>query len=266
MTQPKRIELTSKLQWVRLDQMKISPLAQRKLNQAWADELTKRFDPDLMGMLHASYRDGWYWVVDGQHRREGAIGFLGSDQQVQCHVYTGLTIQQEAELFLALNSTKTQSAMSKYQVALTAGPGDRPVESDVDRITRALGLTVGPNANGGEITCVTALINTYKKNGPGSLSFALRVIRDAYAYDGFKAAIIGGLALVYDRYGDQLDEETLVQRLAGGTLPIVHRQGKALRESLGRSADQCYAAALVDAYNSRAKGRAHRLAEWFPNR
>lgn len=263
MSSEKRIEFTSRLEWVRLDRMKISPLAQRRFDANWGDELARTFDPDLMGCLSVSLRDGWYYVVDGQHRRHGAIEWLGADQAVLCHVFEGLTQAQEAELFLSLNNAKKQSAMSKYQVALVAQDGDRPVEHDVNRITRALGLVVGSNSKNGEISCVTALINTYKKRGAASLSFALRVTRDAYGYDGFKAPIISSLALIHSGLGNQVDEETLVQRLAAGQLADVHNHGKSIQQSFGRPTDQSYAAAIVDAYNAQAKGRAHRLAPWF---
>ncbi|WP_228539974.1 DUF6551 family protein [Mycobacteroides abscessus] len=140
MSKPERIEFTSRIGWVRLDQMKVSPVAQRALNQAWVDRLAAEFNPDVMGMLHVSYRDGWYYVIDGQHRKSAAIQWMGSDQQVQCHIYEGLTPADEADLFLRLNSVKAQTPMSKYKVALTAG---RPIETDTDRIARSAGLVIG---------------------------------------------------------------------------------------------------------------------------
>lgn len=254
----KRIEVTSQLRWVRLDQMKVNPQAQRSLNQAWADQLTKDFDPDRMGFIHVSLRDGWYYVIDGQHRRMAAVQYLGSDQCVQCHVYEHLTVEEEAQLFLDLNRQKAQDAMSKFKVALTAGLA---VETDVDRIARALGLKIGSSAQLEEISCVSALLAAYKKRGPGPLSFALRVLRDAYGYEGFKREPINGLTLIIDRYGNRVDEEQLVKRLKVKTLVELHRRGKALRESTGGAAEQCYACAFVEFYNS--GGRGQRLQPWW---
>ncbi|MFH5209225.1 DUF6551 family protein [Antrihabitans sp. NCIMB 15449] len=253
-----RIEVTSHLRWVRLDQMKVNPQAQRDLSQSWADELAKDFDPDKMGFIHTSFRDGWYYVIDGQHRRQAAIAYLGSDQQVQCHVYEGLTVEQEAKLFLALNRQRQQGAMSKYKVALTAGS---PVECDVDRIARALGLKIGASAQLEEITCVTALLTAYKKRGPGPLAFALRMIRDAYGYDGFKREVINGLTLVIDRYGNRVDEQQLIKRLMADGLIGLHRRGKDLRNSTGAAAEQCYACAIVESFN-RARGGS-KLQPWW---
>ncbi|KZM70958.1 hypothetical protein IU500_07170 [Nocardia terpenica] len=254
---PARIEVTSRLRWVRLDQMKVNPQAQRVLDRAWADELARDFDPDLMGFIHVSLRDGWYYIVDGQHRRDAAMTFLGSDQQVQCHVYEGLTCAQEAELFLELNRTKRQGPMGRYKVALTAG---KPVETDIDRIVRALGLQIGANPALEEIGCVTTLVGVYRKHGPGSLGFALRVIRDTYGYDGFKREPIAALALIKDRYGDGIDEARLASRLARKGLVELRRAAKSMREATGNPADQCYAHTMVAFYN---RGTGKRIDPWW---
>ncbi|MFC9768415.1 DUF6551 family protein [Rhodococcus jostii] len=254
---PNRIHVTSSLRWVRLDQMKINPVAQRQLSQSWVDVLTKDFTPDLMGFIHVSFRDGWYYVIDGQHRRQAAIQWLGSDQQVQCHVYENLTIEQEAHLFLDLNTVKRQGAMSKYKVALTAG---QSIECDIDRIVRSLDLRIGTSAQLEEIGCITSIVGVYRKNGPGSLSTALRIIRDAYGYEGFKPAVISGLALVVDRYGSALDLEQMIKRLEVGTLKELHRSGKALRGATGSAQSQCYAHVMVAFYN---RSRTGRIQPWW---
>ncbi|WP_336670696.1 DUF6551 family protein [Tsukamurella sp. USMM236] len=252
-----RIEFTSHIGWVRLDQMKINPQAQRPLDQAWVDKLTKDFNPDVMGMLHVSHRDGWYYVVDGQHRRAAAIQWLGSDQSVQCHIYENLTSADEANLFLKLNSTKNQSPMGKYKNALTAG---WPLECDIDRIARASGIVIGSSKQIEEVSCVTALINTYKKSGPGSLAFSLRVIRDAYGYDGFQRDPISALALIKDRYGDAIDEEKLAMRLNKVGIVELRRKAKDWRETTGNPANQCHAHTMITFYN---RGNVKKVDPWW---
>lgn len=257
MPKPERIEFTSHLGWVRLDQMKISPVAHRALNQSWVDQLASDFNPDAMGILHVSHRDGWFYVVDGQHRRAAAIQWIGSDQQVQCHIYDGLTTSDEADLYLLLNSVKAQGPMSKYKVALTAG---RPVETDIDRIARSVGVVIGASKQLEEITCVTALINTYKRSGPAGLSFALRVIRDAYGYDGYTRDIISGLALIKDRYGDSIDESKLAMRLKKVGIVELRRKAKDWRETTGNPANQCHAHTMIQFYN---RGNGARVEPWW---
>lgn len=257
MAKPIRLELTSHLAWVRLDQMKLNPLAQRSFNPN-NPAVSGTFDPEVMGYIVVSFRDGWYYVVDGQHRREGAIQFLGdSSQQVQCRVFEGLTSEQEAELFLMLNDQKKQDAMSKYKVSLTAGRGR---ECDVERICRSLDLRIGRDKSCEEIGCVSALLRVYDKHGPASFSFSMRVIRDAYGFDGFKQQTISAVALVKDRYGDSIDEETLVDRLRKKGLVALNQSAKSMKEATGNPADQCYAYAMIQFYNLR---NSRRVEPWW---
>lgn len=257
MVKPARLELTSHLGWVRLDQMKINPLAQRSLDYN-NPAIKNPFDPEVMGYIVVSQRDGWYYVVDGQHRREGALAFLGdSSQQVQCRIFTGLTSEEEAELFLQLNDQKAQGPMSKYKTSLHSG---RAVECDVERICRSLDLKIGVDRRCEEISCITAILNVYKTHGPAALSFSMRVIRDAYGYDGFKGHVIAALALITDRYGKSVDEKSMVDRLAKKGLVELNRSAKAMKEATGNPQAQCYAHAMVQFYNSR---NANRIPPWW---
>lgn len=252
-----RLELTSRLGWVRLDQMKLNPLAQRTFNPN-NPAVTKDFNPEVMGYIVVSKRDGWYYIVDGQHRRAGAIGYLGdSSQQVQCRIFEGLTSEQEAELFLMLNDQKKQDAMSKFKVSLTAGRAD---ECDIERICRSLELRIGNDKSCEEIACVTALLAVYRKHGPAAFSFSMRVIRDSYGFDGFKRPIIEALALITDRYGNSIDEKALIDRLAKKGLVELNRQAKSMKEATGNPVSQCNAHAMVQFYNFR---NAKRVDPWW---
>jgi len=252
MAKPARLELNSHLGWVRLDQMKINPQAQRALNNAWASTLAEDFDPDLMGFIHVSHRDGFYYIVDGQHRARAAAIFLGdTSQQVQCHIYDNLTNDQEARLFLELNNTKKQSAMGRYKVALSGPARDYPDEHDVERICRSLDLRIGMDQSCEEITCITAILTVYRKHGAASFSFAMRVIRDSYGYDGFKQQTISALALIKDRYGDRVEEKKLVERLSQSGAVALNQSAKSMKEATGNPAAQCYAHAMIQFYNQR---------------
>lgn len=259
MTKPTRIELTSRIQWVRLDQMKINPQAQRAVSQQWVDELAAGFNPDIMGFPHVSHRDGWYYVIDGQHRIKAALAFLGdSSQQIQCHVYENLTNEQEARLFLELNNTKKQGPMSRYKVALTAGSAD---ECDVERICRSLDLRIGMDKSCEELACISAILSVYRKHGPASFSFAMRVIRDAYGFDGFKRQTISALALIKDRYGDAINEDALVDRLEKKGMVALNVSAKSMKEATGNPLDQCFAHAMIHFYNIRNAGK--RVDPWW---
>ncbi len=73
---------------------------QRPVKERVVEKLVREWDPRLLTPLVVSYRDGRYNLVDGQHRACGArMRNGGKDVVMLCQVYTGLTYEQEAELY-----------------------------------------------------------------------------------------------------------------------------------------------------------------------
>lgn len=254
-----KVERAARLQWIPLDQMKINLLAQRELNQARVDHLAASFDLEQIGVPTVSHRDGSYWIIDGQHRMEAlrACGF--HDEKVQCWVYEGLTSEREAELFLKLNNTLAVAAIPKYRAAVHAG---RPVESDIDRIVRSVGLVVSKDKIPGAIGAVGTLNRVYGR-GPGVLARALRIARDAYGDGGLEAAVIDGLGHLCARYNGELNEAEAVEKLSkahGGVNGLLNK-AEVLRRSTGNQKGQCVAAAAVDTINSGRGGK--KLPSWW---
>ena len=73
---------------------------QRELNVKRVRKIAARFDPRLVNPPKVSYRNGHYYVFDGQH----TIAVLkllngGKDLMIRCIVYTGMTESEEALLF-----------------------------------------------------------------------------------------------------------------------------------------------------------------------
>ena len=73
---------------------------QRELNAKRVRKIAAKFDPRLVNPPKVSYRNGRYYVFDGQH----TIAVLkllngGRDLMIRCIVYTGMTESEEALLF-----------------------------------------------------------------------------------------------------------------------------------------------------------------------
>ena len=73
---------------------------QRHLNANRVKRIAAEFDERIANAPKVSYRDGHYYVFDGQHTI-AARKLLNnnSDLNIVCKVYSGLTEQQEALLF-----------------------------------------------------------------------------------------------------------------------------------------------------------------------
>jgi hypothetical protein len=248
----RRIDRVSRKQWVPIGLMRVAPQCQRVLTASWVKHLAENFDPEQLGLLVVNKRDGFFYLIDGQHRKEALAEIGYGDQQVECEIYEGLTEAEEAEMFLRRNDQLTVTALAKFKVGITAG---RPTEVAINTIVTALGLKVGNHKTIGCISAVGTLTRVYHRDGPDMLCRALTILRDAYGQQGFEKRLIDGIAMLCHRYNGDLDDKTAITKLAtviGGVNGLL---GKAdiLERTTQASAAQCVAAAAVDIYNRKPR-------------
>lgn len=107
-------------------QIYIDPLYQRDLDNAKVQRIVKNFDPLKLNPLKVSFRDGRYYVFDGQHTRAALIRMNnGRDCLVPCRVYYGLTRVDEMNLFLAQTGESSPVAIAqKYRALFNFGDRD----------------------------------------------------------------------------------------------------------------------------------------------
>lgn len=253
-----KIERQARLRWVPIVDMRVSPLAQRELNQSRVNKIAAEFDLEQIGAPTVNKRDGLFYVIDGQHRIE-ALKVIGwGDQQIEAWTYAGLTEEEEAEKFLKLNDTLQVHAFAKFKIGVQAG---RVEENDIDRIVRACELHISTNHSGGSVSAVGALRRVYSY-GPGQLHRTLCIIRDAYGDAGMESTVISGLGLLCARYGSALDDAKAVDALshAHGSVGGLKAKAEMIRRVTGRPKYQCVAAAAVEIINGRRGGR--KLQAW----
>ena len=68
-------------------------------------ELASNWEDKLCDPIHVSYRDGQYGIVEGQKRKLAKM-MIDSDGTLVCHIYRGLTQEEEYQLFSQLNNGK----------------------------------------------------------------------------------------------------------------------------------------------------------------
>lgn len=268
-TRTRRATLDTHLRWVPLDDIRYPEEGngQRDCRSGRVARITSRgFDLDLMGYPVASQRDGHYWVLDGHARIEALKVWLGEwhGQTVQCRVYVGLTVSDEAGIFLQLNDFTQVTAMQKFKNAVT---NDRPVETDIDRIVRAHGLVVSRESKRDDsVSCVTACANVYQRSGPAVFAQTVRVTRDAYGKPGFTSPVVEGLGMLCTRYNGQLVESDAVKKLGavrGGVNGLLGR-AQTIRRQTDAALKEAIAAAAVDIINT-GQANGSKLKPWFKN-
>lgn len=249
---------------VPLGKTMVLEIAQRRRDPAWVEHLLSEFDLDQIGFPIVSQRDGKFWIIDGQHRIEALKRFLGDGwerQIIQCKTYSGLSAQQEAELFLRYNDVRQVRTFDKFMVGVTA---ERHDEVAIKRIVEAQGLHISASKNqSGGISAVGVLKRLHSRSDEATLAKTLRIVRDAYGDTGLEAVVIDGIGHLCKRYNGALDEQVAKNKLGaarGGVKGLVNRAAE-LKLRTGNSMPICVAAAAVDIINSGRGGA--KLASWW---
>lgn len=252
----KRIKRQAQIRTIKLGDIRVSPTGQRELNMSRVKKILDNLDMERLGTLTVSARDGFFWLIDGQHRFNALKEYWGEgfeEWEIEAWCYFDLTEEQEAEKFLQHNEVLTVDAYARFKVGVAAG---RPVENDIDRIVRSLDLKVTRQHGTGSISAVASLVKTYTRYGPQGLVQTLWTIREAFGDRGFEAVIIDGVGLFRARYEGRIDPERLVKKLSttlGGVKGLLNR-ANLIREKTGQTVPQCVAAAVTDVYNQGARG------------
>lgn len=262
----RRIEPTSTEEWVAFEDTRVNPEVQREFVQARADKLAANFDPEQFGTPTVNWRGGFYYIMDGQHRVAAAKIWLGEGwetQKFRAKVYKGLSEQEEAETFLKLNDTMAVNAFNKFKIAVRAGRKD---EKAINLIVTNLGMKVTLDRNvEGRVAAVGTLRRIYVNFGPTVLARSLEIVRNTYGNAGLEASPLMGMALFVDRYGADVDDNEVVDRLSSVSGGIGNIMNKAEREkvTMGIALKDAVAAAFVNAYNSKTPKGQRRLRSWY---
>ena len=111
-------------------------LYQRGVERKRVELIARDFNEYIVNEPKVSFRNGRYYVMDGQHTIEGCILLNGGeDRPILCKVYTGLTMEQEALLFAEQNGHAAPLSAGIRLRAKVVG-GDAPSKAFVAATNR----------------------------------------------------------------------------------------------------------------------------------
>jgi len=266
MAKPPNSRKPSKIRPVPISQMRVPPalVVQREFRQAHADKIAADLDLNKLGFPIVNHRDGVYWVVDGQHRRDALIQNGFENDNLDCEVYEGLTDAEMADIFLGRDKRKQIPPYDKFHVSCTAG---YKRELDIHNVVVTNGQKISRDRREG-ISTVGALTSVHDRAGLAVLGSVIRTINLAFAGDelAFDRSIIEGLGLVYNRFNGKTNEKQLAHRLNAlrqGARELL-RKAESIRERTGNQKKHCVAAAIVEVYNKGEGAHAKsRLPAWW---
>lgn len=156
------------------------------LNRSKLNRIRDNYNRAALHALVVSERpDGSYVIIDGQHRWTIALELEGDSFEMRCEVHSGLSLQDEAKLFIDLNNQESASPLDLHKARVTQG---EPVAVALDLAASEHEWAIGTGA--GKISAVKVLENLYLNGenwydgyGPVLVSRTLGVITQAWGHE-----------------------------------------------------------------------------------
>lgn len=204
---------------------------QRPLNAARVRQIASEFNEHIANEPKVSYRNGHYYVFDGQHTIAARIHRnCGQDLMIRCKVYYDLTERDEALLFAQQTGTSAK---------LTAGAemranifGGEPEAMAFLLATEAAGvhLDYSQSHRSGHISCIKTALSEFRRVGAEIYTEALKLIMEAWngSPDSLRAEIVQGMARFVELYHGEYDRKRLISRLRKVDPIVIYREGRAI--------------------------------------
>lgn len=237
---------------LRPSQIRCDELYQRSLDTKRVDRIAAVFDGDTFNEPKVSYRDGAYWVFDGQHSIAAWRKIHdGADKPVMCKVFKGMTWVDECEAFVRQNGiAKDPTTNQKLRAAYNE---KRPDVVSMVQGAQLVGFIVDFTLSkvDNRIVATNSLFRAYNRLGYQQYVDMLTAIKEAWngCSDSLSQQIISGMTTFYATYAGNFRREDLVSSLRN-TRPIdIIREGKGIVRGNG------YAKEILKTYNVRRKSR-----------
>lgn len=225
---------------------------QRSLSPTHVALAAENFDLRQINPVKVSRRNGVCYVFNGQHTIEIVALRSGSrDTPVWCMVYDDLEYEEEADIFA--NQMKYVRPLKPLEIFSANIEAGNPNQIIIKKLVESLGLEIGSAKRPGMILAVGTLEKIYEKYGYHTLSRTLMLCGATWEGDvnSFSANMLRAVTKLIVTYGDEIDDETFVERV-GNKSP---RQISRLARERG-SGSLYYAQIILEEYNGKRRGSA----------
>lgn len=232
------------------------PTYQRESDATKVEAMASSYSSEALGAITVSRRaDGSLWVIDGAHRTAAAV--RRGDTDIPAIIHEGLSLTEEANLFLKLNDTKQMKQVEKFLARVVA---EQPAAVAMNTLAKSYGWKIASTKMDGVIVAVVALEYVYDgarevspDYGPVLLDKTVSVITDSWGMsaDGVTAMVMRGVGRFIGRYGDQIDGTTLRRKLRKVTASSLIGQARGLSKLQGITAIEAFGKVLTSEYNKR---------------
>lgn len=177
----------------------------QRLVQNNVKKLMRNWDDEECEALRVSYRDGYFYIVDGQHRY--VVANVKNISHLVCEIYTGLTREDEAKKFAKQNENITR--LTTYDTFKANLVYKESIDSSIKKVCDKFHVSVKKSNGAKNLKSVSSARNIVRNNGEKAFEWILSVIADAN-WEDFSQAY-GGDMLEALYYTMQMNMKDLVK-------------------------------------------------------
>lgn len=255
---------------LRFPETVIDPVIQRPEQTSEINTIARNFSPPALNVPTASCRidengNETYVVLDGQQRRAAALK-IGYDELVPFVIHYGLSLKEEAWLFLNLNYRRSVSAAVRFKNELV---GEDAVALAIKAVCEGLGIEIGVPSGLMAVDLAKRLANT--RDGLRHFRWALEEIQTIFdpEHKGgvYNNQVIEAFARFHRHYEGKMDVKRLEKKLSEvGTVWQLIGRGQNVKSFRGGRISDCLIDVLVERYNHHMGSRSAKALPEFPRR
>lgn len=230
---------------------------QREIKNQRVKRIVKDFDERIANEPKVSYRDGKYYVFDGQHTIDARkVMNGGEDLPILCKVYMGMDEKEEALLFA--KQTGESARLTPGTRVRAEVFGEDGNSTAFFNANKGLNIELDFDQERGymRIGCIQTALDAYQKFGEERYKEAMKIIIAAWdgEPDSFRMENIIGITRFVDRYHDSYIPHRLIERLSKVDPLTIPREGHAVGVNL--AGYKKYLSQVYRIYNGNSKKNA----------
>ena len=180
------------------------------------NKIKRDYREDMVQPAIVSFRDGKYFIVDGQHRSQAKYELSNNDPNtpILCDVRTGLTYEQEADLYYRLNTCSRKLSFADELTGLIESKDAHALK--FRDIVESCGYVVGSN-NANSFRAISTGWKVFNKDdGEKKLTTILSLTHQCWpdAKNGAHSTMIDGISLFLDNHGNEYSTEVFIKNLS----------------------------------------------------
>lgn len=210
---------------------------QKPLNNKRVAQIASHFDENIANEPKVNFRDGHYYVFDGQHTVAARVLRNGGKHlKIKCKLYRDLTKEQEANLFAQQTGFAAKPTPSNKLRALLCA-GDKEAVA-LDEATRSVGfiLDLDGALSKNHILCINTCMSLFRRAGAEVYTDALGIIYSAWkgCPESLHSEIIRAVTEFAKLYKGQYNATRLVALLSRANPKSISRNIKTDFEHPGK--------------------------------